>query len=44
MIYLEKKGEYAVMLEPEAMSVSADKAWIEGMEAIVGKGCVQALG
>jgi DNA polymerase III subunit alpha len=44
MIHLEKKGEYAVVLEPEAMSVSADKAWIENMEALVGKGSVQALG
>jgi DNA polymerase-3 subunit alpha len=44
MLHLEKKGEYAVILEPEGMSVAADRGWIERMEELVGKGTVQVLG
>ncbi|SPE28655.1 DNA polymerase III subunit alpha [Candidatus Sulfotelmatomonas gaucii] len=43
MLHLEKKGEYAVILEPEGMSVSADRGWVERVEELVGKGTVQAL-
>ena len=28
MLQLEKKGEYAVILEPEGMSVAADRGWV----------------
>ncbi|MGA2809473.1 MAG: DNA polymerase III subunit alpha, partial [Terracidiphilus sp.] len=44
MLHLEKKGEYAVILEPEGMSVAADKGWVERVEELVGKGTVQAVG
>jgi DNA polymerase-3 subunit alpha len=44
MINLEEKGDYVVMLEPESMSVTADKGWMEKLEALVGRGAVQALG
>jgi DNA polymerase-3 subunit alpha len=44
MLHLEKKGEYAVILEPEGMSVAADRGWVERVEDLVGKGTVQALG
>ena len=44
MLYLEKKGEYAVILEPEGMSVSADRGWVERVEELFGKGTVQAVG
>jgi DNA polymerase-3 subunit alpha len=44
MLHLEKKGEYAVILEPEGMSVAADRCWVERVEELVGKGTVQALG
>ncbi len=44
MLHLEKKGEYAVILEPEGMSVAADRAWVERVEELVGKGTVQAVG
>jgi DNA polymerase-3 subunit alpha len=44
MLHLEKKGEYAVILEPEGMSVAADRGWVERVEELVGKGTVQALG
>jgi DNA polymerase-3 subunit alpha len=44
MLQLEKKGEWAVILEPEGMSVSADRGWVERVEELVGKGTVQAVG
>ncbi|MDR3773024.1 MAG: DNA polymerase III subunit alpha [Terracidiphilus sp.] len=44
MLQLEKKGEYAVILEPEGMSVAADRGWVERVEQLVGKGTVQAVG
>jgi DNA polymerase-3 subunit alpha len=44
MLHLEKRGEYAVLLEPEGMSVAADRDWVERVEELVGKGTVQALG
>ena len=36
MLHLEKKGEYAVILEPEGMSVAADRAWVERVVELVG--------
>ena len=44
MLHLEKKGEYAVILEPEQMSVAADRGWIERVEELTGKGTVQSVG
>jgi DNA polymerase-3 subunit alpha len=44
MLHLEKKGEYAVILEPEGMSVAADRGWVERVEELLGRGTVQALG
>jgi DNA polymerase-3 subunit alpha len=44
MLLLEKKGEYAVILEPEGMSVAADRTWVERVEQIVGRGAVQPIG
>ena len=44
MLHLEKKGEYAVILEPEGMSVAADRGWVERVEELVGRGAVQAVG
>ena len=44
MLHLEKKGEYTVILEPEGMSVAADRGWVERVEGLVGKGAVQAVG
>ena len=43
MLHLEKKGEYAVILEPEQMSVAADRGWVERVEELTGKGTVQAV-
>jgi len=44
MLQLEKKGEYAVVLEPEGMNVTADRGWVERVEELVGKGTVQVIG
>ena len=44
MLHLEKKGEYTVILEPEGMSVAADRGWVERVEELVGRGSVQAMG
>jgi DNA polymerase-3 subunit alpha len=44
MLQLEKKGEYAVILEPEGLHVAADRGWVERVEELVGKGTVQAVG
>jgi DNA polymerase-3 subunit alpha len=44
MLHLEMKGEYAVILEPEGMSVAADRGWVQRVEELVGKGSVQVLG
>ena len=43
MLHLQKKGEYEVILEPETMSVAADRGWIERIEGLVGKGTVQVM-
>jgi DNA polymerase-3 subunit alpha len=43
MLHLEKKGEYAVVLEPATMKVAADRGWVERVEVLTGKGTVQAL-
>ncbi|MGA2349113.1 MAG: DNA polymerase III subunit alpha [Terracidiphilus sp.] len=44
MLHLEKKGEYAVILEPEGLNVAADRGWVARVEELVGKGTVQAVG
>jgi DNA polymerase-3 subunit alpha len=44
LLQLERKGEYAVILEPEGMSVAADRGWVERVEELAGKGSVQAVG
>jgi DNA polymerase-3 subunit alpha len=44
MLHLQKKGEYEVILEPEGMSVTADRGWVERVEELVGRGTVQAVG
>jgi DNA polymerase-3 subunit alpha len=44
MLLLEKKSEYSVILEPEGLTVAADRSWVARIEEIVGKGSVQAVG
>jgi DNA polymerase-3 subunit alpha len=44
MMHLQLKNQYEVILEPEGMSVAADKGWVERVEELVGRGSVQAVG
>ncbi len=44
MLHLERKGEYAVILEPEGMNVAADRGWVERIEELIGRGSVQPVG
>jgi DNA polymerase-3 subunit alpha len=44
MLQLEKRGEYAVILEPGQMSVAADRMWVERVEELLGKGSVLPIG
>jgi len=44
MLQLEQKGEFAVILEPEQMSVAADRGWVERVEVLFGRGSVQPVG
>ncbi len=43
MINLESRGEYCVMLEPEGLTVAADRGFIERAEELLGQGAVQAF-
>jgi DNA polymerase-3 subunit alpha len=43
MINLERRQEYCVMLEPEGLSVAADRGFIERVEELLGQGAVQAF-
>ncbi len=43
MINMESRGEYCVMLEPEGLSVAADRGFIERAEQLLGLGAVQAF-
>jgi DNA polymerase-3 subunit alpha len=43
MINLESHGEYCVMLEPEGLTVAADRGFIERAEQLLGQGAVQAF-
>jgi DNA polymerase III subunit alpha len=44
MIHLQKKDEYEVILEPQGMSVAADRGWVERVEELTGRGTVQPVG
>ncbi|WP_263357573.1 DNA polymerase III subunit alpha [Acidicapsa ligni] len=44
MMHLEKKGQFAVVLEPEGMKVAADRTWVDSVEELLGRGAVQVLG
>jgi DNA polymerase-3 subunit alpha len=44
MLNLEKRDEYTVILEPEGMSVAADRGWVERVEELTGRGTVQLMG
>ncbi len=43
MIHLKKNDHFEVVVEPRNASVAADRAWIESIEEILGRGSVQVL-
>lgn len=43
MLNLEQEGEFCVVLEPAEMKIAADRALIDKIEALLGRGVVQAL-
>ncbi len=43
MLNLEQRGEFVVMLEPEGITVGADRGFIERAEQLLGRGAVQAI-
>jgi DNA polymerase-3 subunit alpha len=43
MLSVEQRGEYCVVMEPDGMSVGADRAFIDKIEMLLGRGMVQAL-
>jgi DNA polymerase-3 subunit alpha len=43
MLSLEQSGEYCVVMEPDGLQVTADRAFIDRTEALLGRGAVQLL-
>ncbi len=43
MLNLEQRGEFVVMLEPEGVTVGADRVFIERAEQLLGRGSVQTI-
>jgi DNA polymerase-3 subunit alpha len=43
MLNVEQRGEYCVVMEPEGLSVAADRAFVDKAELLLGRGTVQAL-
>ena len=43
MLNLEQRGEYCVVLEPADMKIAADRAFVDRVEVLLGRGVVQAL-
>ena len=43
MLNLEQRGQYCVVMEPSGMAVSADRAFIDRAEVLLGRGAVQVL-
>jgi DNA polymerase-3 subunit alpha len=43
MLRLEEPDQFAVDLEPQGVSVSADVLFIEQVESLVGRGAVQII-
>jgi DNA polymerase-3 subunit alpha len=43
MLNLEQAGEYCVVLEPSGTAIAADRAFIDKVDLLLGRGMVQAL-
>jgi len=44
LLDLEEPGEFCAVLEPQGVSVSADKLFIDRVEELVGRGAVRVIG
>lgn len=43
MLNVEQRGQYCVVMEPEGITVGADRAFIDKAELLLGRGMIQAL-
>jgi len=43
MLNVEQRGQYCVVMEPEGITVTADRAFIDKAELLLGRGMVQAV-
>jgi DNA polymerase III subunit alpha len=43
MLNVEQSGEYCVVMEPDGITVAADRAFVDKAEELLGRGMVQAL-
>lgn len=43
MLNVEQKGQFCVVMEPEGITVAADRAFIDKAELLLGRGMVQAV-
>ena len=43
MLNVEQRGQYCVVMEPEGITVAADRAFIDKAEVLLGRGMVQAV-
>jgi DNA polymerase-3 subunit alpha len=43
MLNVEQRGQYCVVMEPEGMTVAADRAFIDKAELLLGRGMVQTV-
>ena len=43
MLNVEQRGQYCVVMEPEGITVAADRAFIDKAELLLGRGMVQAV-
>ena len=43
MLNVEQSGQYCVVMEPEGITVAADRAFIDKAELLLGRGMVQAV-
>jgi DNA polymerase III subunit alpha len=43
MLYVEQRGQYCAVMEPEGLTIAADRAFIDKAELLLGRGMVQAV-
>ena len=43
MLYVEQRGQYCAVMEPEGLTIAADRAFIDKAELLLGRGMIQAV-